>query len=192
MKTRNLWRWIAPLMLIITGCVSTPHKAKMEITDLISQPQPGKALIIFLRSSHSYSDSLATQLFDDERYIGTSRPETLISYQAQPGKHLFIAMVDKVNFLSADLQAGKTYYVLVTFRGDAISQQFGLIPQNGDIDERKINAMLKHFQAMAPTLAGLEYGETLQQEVEAKKAEFLPLYEQRGDKKIVLKKESGV
>jgi hypothetical protein len=51
-------------------------------------------------------------MLDGNKVIGNSVAMSQFGYLADPGKHLFIATAENKVFLEADLEAGKTYYVI--------------------------------------------------------------------------------
>jgi hypothetical protein len=51
-------------------------------------------------------------MLDGEKVIGNSVAKSQFDYLTTPGKHLFIATAENKVFLEADLEGGKTYYVI--------------------------------------------------------------------------------
>jgi len=78
---------------------------------------PGKAAVVFLRPS---GDGSAQQSFvfevKDNRslLVGLLAAKTKVAYQVEPGKRLF--MLDRMEFMTADLLPNRTYYVLLAPR----------------------------------------------------------------------------
>lgn len=188
---------IVAVLMLLTSCgAKTQLMADRCGPGLMQEPMPGKALIIFLRPSRDFGDSTTALLYDGDRFIGNSTARTYVPYQTEPGKHLFMASDDSrelVDFMEAEFSAGKTYYAIVEYRVDkGLHRYITFAPQNGDIDNRKIQIMLNTFKSIEPTLAGLEYGERMLPIIQELRQKYLPQFEQLGENRTVLKNESGV
>ena len=111
-------------------------------------PDPGKALVIFVRSSMvvgAYSAPVIDvevknpepkpgQAAIDDRVVGILSSYSKVAYQAEPGEHTFMSMPSGGGValvLKASLQAGRTYYVLVKPNW-GMSPSFSLMPMRND------------------------------------------------------------
>lgn len=83
----------------------------MKSTETMLSPTKEKALLRFMRPS-GFGFAINFNVWDGENVIGNSVAKSQFDYLADPGKHLFIAVSENKVFLEADLEAGKTYYVI--------------------------------------------------------------------------------
>src|SRR5262245_41180330 len=87
----------------------------------VGVPAEGKALIVFVRaeSDQSIANYRRGVLFEiknetsNPEAIATMASKTIVAYQANPGKHLFMIWGESADFMTADVTPGATYYVLV-------------------------------------------------------------------------------
>ncbi len=87
---------------VLSSCV--PSGMKIQT---MQAPLDDKALVRFI------SPKAIGYIFDSEKVIGFAHPKTQFDYLAEPGSHLFIASMENKVMLEAELEAGKTYYVLM-------------------------------------------------------------------------------
>jgi hypothetical protein len=93
--------------------------AEITAESYVPAPEPGKALLVFMRPSGVGSGIQSTvyEVSGDEvRIIGIVSAKTKIAYQAEPGKQLFMTVGESADFMSAELQPGRTYYASVAPR----------------------------------------------------------------------------
>ncbi|UXI66379.1 DUF2846 domain-containing protein [Tahibacter amnicola] len=126
--TRAL-RWVAFLIvgLGLTGCQSSMMvKANRE-----PEPSADKALVVFMRPS-SFGGAIQSSVYDTgeakDTFIGIVSTGTKVAYLAEPGQHRFMVVAENADFLEATLNAGKTYYVLVSPRMGVWKARFSLLP----------------------------------------------------------------
>lgn len=131
-------RFIAFVVLLLPlsllgGCVAT--SSYMAKTSAAPQPTSDKALVVFMRPSR-YGGGIQASVYDTRNgsndFIGIVSAKTKIGYLATPGQHLFMVIGENADFMNADLQAGKTYYVLVSPRMGAWKARFSLLPIHND------------------------------------------------------------
>lgn len=123
LKIRILY--ILCLMLLITACAGS--SAYMRPSQGLLQPTSDKALVRFMRPS-GFGFAINFNVWDGERVIGNSVAKAQFDYLAEPGKHTFIAVAENKVFLEAELEAGKTYYVLTEVRMGAWKARVGFVP----------------------------------------------------------------
>ncbi len=93
--------------LFITVFLISCTPSFLRPPETVMAPTDSKALVRFI------SPKAVGYVFDSEELIGYAFPGTQFDYLASPGKHLFIASLENKAFLEADLEPGKTYYVLM-------------------------------------------------------------------------------
>ena len=100
------------LSLIAICCVGCAGRSPyMKENATLRQPTADKALVRFMRPS-GYGYVINFNVLDGEKVIGNSVAKSQFDYLTDPGKHLFIITAENKAFLEADLEAGKTYYVI--------------------------------------------------------------------------------
>jgi len=97
------------VLLSCTGCAG--HSMYMKPATTLLQPTENEALVRFMRPS-GLGFAVNFNVLDGEKVIGNSVAMSQFDYLVEPGKHLFIATAENKVFLEADLEAGKTYYVI--------------------------------------------------------------------------------
>ena len=93
----------------MTSCAGSSKY--MNPSDSILSPSSDKAVVRFMRPS-GFGFAINFNVLDGEKVIGNSVAKSQFDYIADPGKHLFLATAENKVFLEADLEAGKTYYVI--------------------------------------------------------------------------------
>lgn len=82
----------------------------------IKEPESNKATIVFMRSTF-VSSALGATLYEvkDEKlsFVGFLPNGTKIAHQTEPGEKVYMAVGYAADFMIANVQAGKTYYVIV-------------------------------------------------------------------------------
>jgi hypothetical protein len=133
MKTSNVLLACA-MALGMTGCVTTSDYMSRSTVASV-EPAADKALVVFMRPSN-YGGAIQASVFDatqpQEEFIGIVSGNTKTAYQATPGKHLFMVIGENADFMNATLDAGKTYYVLVSPRMGVWKARFSLLPIHND------------------------------------------------------------
>lgn len=126
----RLIRWGLEILLLagLTGCQSS---LMVKSGGSAPQPEPGKALVVFMRPS-SLGGAIQSSVYDtsdkEDKFIGIVSSKTKIAYQADPGEHLFMVIAENADFMVAHLDAGKTYYALVSPRMGVWKARFSLLP----------------------------------------------------------------
>lgn len=124
------------LALFISGCAGTVKNMQIVPPDrIIAEPEEGKSMIIFMRPS-SLGFAVQSSVFEiNENYpslVGIVAAQAKVSYMVEPGEYLFMAIGESADFMSAELEANKTYFALVTPRMGAWKARFSLKPIHAD------------------------------------------------------------
>ena len=118
------------ILLISLFTISCAGKsAYMKPSDSLLNPSYDKAVVRFMRPS-GYGYAKNFNIMDGEKVIGNSVAESQFDYRADPGQHLFMATAENKAFLEANLEAGKTYYIITQVKMGAWAVRVGLIPVN--------------------------------------------------------------
>lgn len=108
------------LAFVITACFACapkiPHIVKEPMLSSDLAPAPGRATVVFVRSS-SRAAEMPFALHDNGTIIGVVKGGNCSIYSASPGQRVFDAFGytgrNRYAFLEADLAADRTYYILV-------------------------------------------------------------------------------
>lgn len=109
------------------SCAGSSHY--MKPSQGLLTPTNDKALVRFMRPS-GFGYAINFNVWDGEKVIGNSVAKSQFDYLADPGKHLFVAVAENKTFLEADLEAGKTYYILTQVRMGVWKARVGFVSVN--------------------------------------------------------------
>lgn len=134
----QLLRWgLAALLLAGLGGCQSSMMVKAGGSE--PAPAPGKALVVFLRPS-SFGGAIQSSVYDthegEDTFIGIVSTKTKVAYEADPGDHLFMVVAENADFMIAHLDAGKTYYALVSPRMGVWKARFSLLPIHNRADAK--------------------------------------------------------
>ena len=119
------------IVLLAAACGSEPVAEDDGV-----KPEPGKAMIVFLREPKLALQASApkTSLFlvhadgEGQDFIGILLQGKKIAYNVEPGDHLFMIVGEAADFLEAHMEAGKTYYAVVEKRWGVTRPRYSLWP----------------------------------------------------------------
>lgn len=121
---------LALALMVLSGCQSS----LMVAPDAQNLPvaTSDKALVVFMRPS-SFGGGVQSSVYDTREngqdvFVGVVSAKSKVGYLAEPGEHLFMVVGENADFLSAHLDAGKKYHVLVTPRMGVWKARFSLLP----------------------------------------------------------------
>jgi hypothetical protein len=120
------------LALLIHGCAGTiKNMREVPPESVMASPEDGKAMVVFMRPS-SLGYAIQSSVFEvkdeDLLLIGIVAAKTKVTYQLDPGKHLFMLIGESADYMTVDLLPGKTYYALITPRFGVWKARFSLKP----------------------------------------------------------------
>ncbi len=122
--------FMALFLVLMTGC-SSKHMQPVSMSDQAITEDKSKAVVIFMRPS-SFAGAIQSSVFNvstpKNEFVGIVSTDTKIAYQTTPGKKLFMVVGEAADFMGAELEAGKTYYALVTPRVGWWKARFSLKP----------------------------------------------------------------
>ena len=114
----NILKKIAVLTAfsILVGCGGSSALMKPSTNQSITPASAKKAKIVFMRTSF-VAGAINAELFEiakgKMKFIGSIPYGSKVSYETTPGKKVFMAHGLAADFMTADVRAGKTYYVIV-------------------------------------------------------------------------------
>jgi len=176
------------VILLVTSCGGK----YMIKQDPISKPEPGKALVNFVRPSF-FGKAVRVSLWDGDKLVGISYGKQAFQYECDPGNHLFIAWSEYKSPVEAELLPDHAYYIVLQIRMGVWRGRIHQVPVN---KHHELWAQALEWQKTLPnftfdrsTLAAME------SENKQKIDEYLTYYgnEVKGTKHmLVLRPEDGV
>ena len=159
---------------ILTGCASSHMTAISDSPEKLT-PAPGKALVVFARTT-SFGGAIQATLYDNDEYIGTISADTKIAYQAEPGKHMFMVIGESADFMEADLMAGKTYYSGVIVRPGFWKARFSFHPNNRQISDKELKNWISGTKLVEPNDKGQQWASQNAKSIKKLKDKYLPAW----------------
>ena len=176
---------IAVLACFVAAGAAFAQEQMVKSTRAEAAPEPGKALVVFVRHSFVVGAYSAPVIDVDvkgtDRIVGILSGYSKIAYQAEPGEHTFMsvpaggggALVAK-----AKLEQGKTYFVLVKPNW-GFAPTFTLVPARNDpaaevkVDSAELAGWLKGTEFYEPTPIAEGWLNSNRASITSKKAEAL-------------------
>lgn len=90
--------------LLLVSILITAHAQE------IPPPSEGKAVVYFVRTS-SMGFAINFSYFHNDQFIGKFNGPKYMRYECDPGEHIFWARSENRDYISADLEAGKIYFI---------------------------------------------------------------------------------
>ena len=115
------------LAVMFFGCAGSSSYMTKQSTPPPAAPSPGKALVYFMRPS-GLGFIINFQIYHDRDLIGLSQAKSYFTYECDPGPQMFLGMAENKVGLKAELEAGKTYYVLTQVRMGGWKARMGIVP----------------------------------------------------------------
>ena len=124
--------------VLVMVSVGLPVFAQLSIP----RPSDGKAVVYFVRTSNM-GMAINFSYFDSLTLIGRFAGPAYIRYECEPGHHLFWARSENRDFVEAELEAGKIYFILADVAMGGIKAQVDLVPVNPRNDSKTMKRILK-------------------------------------------------
>jgi len=180
-KKANTMRYFSMLFfaLLISGCASTPSiMQKSPQNSGVITPEKDKALVVFMRSSE-FGGKFQSNIYEIKNrtpiLLGSVKAKEKISYQVEPGKHLFMVAAKNADFMSAELKANKTYYVRVAPIMGRWIAQFALYPMPiNQIYSSHFKAQLESCDWVEKTAAANDWVNKNMASIQAKYRKYYP------------------
>ena len=123
-------------------------------------PLPGKAMVVFMRGPDSalVQSTVYEVKETDVEMVGIVAAKMKVAYQVDPGKRMFMAIGETADFMNADLQSGRTYYVNVAPRLGNWKARFALDPvHRAQLDSAEFKTTLRDTRWVMKTAATDEW-----------------------------------
>lgn len=165
------------------AAIRNPHMQAAKEQDPV--PAEGKAMVVFVRPS-GYGNVVAASLFLAPESalipLGVMYHNEKYAVQLDPGFHRFMVNGSFVRFLDAELEAGKTYHVLVRSEVGRWKAKFSLIPirtaegGTNSIHSAKFKEWMTRAEWIEKSPAADAWFEQYRAEIEPRKIEGLALW----------------
>ncbi|MGJ8662125.1 MAG: hypothetical protein ACSHWU_00685 [Marinicella sp.] len=144
--------------------------------------------VVFMRSSMVGKFIKATiyEVTDGEiKFIGIMSNKRKITYKTTPGKHTFMVVSEAADFMEAELDAGKTYYSIITPRMGAWKARFSLWPIRNDgttkfnTDSKDFKKWMKKAKDHKPAEKDFKWFEKHRANVAEKMEKYWPVWQEK-------------
>jgi hypothetical protein len=92
------------------------------------EPAPADKAVVYFARPSSVGFAINFSYFDSTQLIGRFNGPKYIRYECEPGRHLFWARSENRDFVEADLEAGKVYFIEASVRMGAMKAAVALLP----------------------------------------------------------------
>ena len=174
-----IYGFVLLLVSVMFGACAAPNMMHSDPGKPVAGPEPGKAMVVFMRPSSSAYPAHAA-VFDDEKFISMVPYYSKYVYMAEPGTHQFMVISEAADFMSANLLAGKTYYAIVEPRMGAWRARFSLLPvHRQDIVESDIQECIKDCQYVINKASAPVWADINRPSILDKKAKYYEIWMQK-------------
>jgi hypothetical protein len=132
---------------------------------------------------------ISAAVYEDDEFLGIVMRHSRLVHRTSPGTHRFMVISEAVDFLDAELEAGKLYFVEVSPRMGAGRARFSLAPiaaSNPDLED-----WLNDSYPVTTNAAGRAWARDNQPSVTQKKDEYLRKWLTK-DTRPTLRLEDGI
>lgn len=126
----------------------------------VTPPSEGNAVIYFMRTS-SLGALMNIRYFDNNQYIGKFGGVNYYRYECKPGKRIFWFKAENIDFVEAELEAGKVYILETNpvIGGFSAGVKAKLVDFNDEKQMKRINKLLEDKESKSFTVEELEEGQ---------------------------------
>lgn len=179
--TLNRWSVVPviALAILMSGCAGTvTNMRELPAGEVGPAPEPGKALVVFMRPS-GLGFAVQSSVFEVRDHhpslIGIVAAKTKVGYKVEPGKRLFMAIGESADFLTAELEPNRTYYVQVTPRMGLWKARFSLDPvRKADLETAEFRSSLEECRWVEKTPASDNWALGNMASIQSKRSEYYP------------------
>ncbi len=141
---KNILNCLVLLLLVIFASACTrsgtvKHMRAVSSKQIDTKPEHGKSMVIFIRP-YSKAYDIQSSVFkvdeDDISLVGIVAAMKKVAYQIDPGEHLFMIVGENADFMSAKVEADRTYYAVILPRMGLWKARFSLKP----VQSHKLNS----------------------------------------------------
>lgn len=186
------------IALFVSGCAGSSSYMKLVPEHVTSYaPEVNQSLVIFMRPS-GMAYAIQCSVFDitggENEFVGIVSAKKKVAYQTYPGEHMFMVVGESADFMKAYLEAGKTYYALVTPRMGVWKARFSLNPiHKEELTSDKFDKWVTGCKYVENTEASYDWARGNAPSIQSKKKKYIEKFDEKPDsKKAVLNAEDGL
>lgn len=136
--------------IFIIGCASAGSSKYMVKATPVQEPSASKALVYFMRPT-VFAIGQHFQIWEGYELIGLSQANCYFAYECDPGKHVFIGRAENKRAVEADVEAGKSYYIITKVKLGGWKARMEFIPVTRDSEYwDKVELYKKELNFIAP------------------------------------------
>lgn len=109
------------------------------------EPAPADKAVVYFTRTSSMGFAINFSYFDSTTLIGVFNGPKYIRYECEPGRHIFWARSENKDFVEAELEAGKVYFIEAIATMGAVKAGVDLVP----VDPNDVRMMKKIFKLLA-------------------------------------------
>jgi hypothetical protein len=165
------------LVLLLAGCAGTvTNMRELPAGALAPALEPGKTLVVFMRPS-GLGFAIQSSVFEvrdnHPSLIGIVAAKTKVAYRVEPGKRLFMVVGESADFMTAELEPNKTYYVEVTPRMGLWKARFSLDPvRKANLDKAEFKRSVDECRWVEKTPASDNWALDNMASIQSKRTEY--------------------
>ena len=112
----------------------------------IEKPSSDDEVYVYISRVNTGAFLINFRVFDGDKFLGTISSGEYYIYKTTPGKHIFWAASENRDFLDANLQGGKTYFIQVDALMGAFVAQVDIRPldPNYKKDKKQVWRIIKN------------------------------------------------
>lgn len=144
------------LIFCLFGCAGpVKHMRPVSEEMAVSAPVDGKSLVVFMRpSTIGFTTQSSVHYLEDTTpvLIGIVAAKKKVSFETEPGEYIFMVAGENADFLSAEILANKTYYILIQPKLGIWNTRFYLQPiRFSQLDSEEFNGWLSDCEWVEKT-----------------------------------------
>lgn len=184
--------------IFLSGCAGSSKYMK-ETSGVAPSYKPEKteSLVIFMRPS-GLGFAISSSVFDitekEEVFVGIVPAKKKVAYKTNPGEHMFMVVGESADFMRANLEAGKTYYALVTPRMGVWKARFSLKPiHKQELNSDEFQNWFNSCDFVENTQDSYDWAKNNTVSIQSKKEEYLTKWNEKSDTdKPLLNSDDGL
>lgn len=185
------------MVVALSGCASKYMKPSGLEATYTFKPSDTESLIIFMRPS-SFGGAIQSSVFDvatsENVFVGIVSSKSKVVYKTTSGEHLFMVIGESADFMKASMEAGKTYYAMVTPRIGVWKARFSLKPlHKNDIGSDDFKDWYGNCDFVENTEASYQWAKDSAASIQSKREEYYQKWMNKPEHdRPVLNKEDGI
>lgn len=180
---RHLGIALGVTALAAVGCAGSV-KNMQPVANVNTVASPAEAVVVFLRPSGAAFgvQSVVFEVPDGApaRLVGIVAAKKKVAYRVAPGHHTFMVIAESADFMSADLEPGRTYYALATPRPGFWKARFSLRPVTAT-DRGDLAGWLADSEWVAVNADSERWAQENAADVESKRSAYLAKWLQKAE-----------